>query len=399
MKIAICMMRCLGVGYGSVKAAVNLANELVKRNNDVSFLCYDETQEKLEFKLDPRVYFFNLAKVRPVRLLKVSKIIIKILYNIPSILPFFLYKHIGESLYQLRWFIQENIAPVWAWKIAFNRGGYDVVSVHGSDAISIVPFAVNTKRTKLIITLHSRPQAEIEGFSLNKIIFRAKVKGLNRANKITVLQKKFIAEARGYCQDTKKLVYIPNFIYEFTRDRHKHIGNHVNIIAIGNLVKEKNFDILIQALAIVRSDNWSCDIWGKDCGEKETLKKMIEKNKLENRVFLKGFTNSIEKEIEKAHVIIQPSLFEGFPLAVSEAMARGVVPIGFSSCSGINDLISDHYNGLLSKENDAAGLARLIDYLIGNPELYVKLSRNAVESIRKYNPESIMPEWEKLIHE
>lgn len=392
-------MRCLGVGYGSVKVAVSLANELAKRNNDVSFLCYDETQEKLEFKLDPHVYFFNLAKVRPIRLLKVSRLIIKILYNIPSILPVFLYKHIEEPLYQLRWFIQNNISPFWTWKIAFNRGGYDVISVHGSDAISIVPFAVHPKKTKLIITLHSQPQAEMERFSLNKVILRAKVKGLNKANKITVLQKKFIAEAGKYCKDTEKLVYIPNFIYEFTGNHHKHIEDHVNIIAIGNLVKEKNFDILIQAFTMVHSDNWSCDIWGKDCGEKETLKKLIKKNKLEKRIFLKGFTNSIENEIEKAHLIIQPSLFEGFPLAVAEAMARGVVPIGFSSCPGINDLISDHYNGLLSNEEDAAGLARQIDYLIENPELYAQLSMNAVESVKKYSPESIMHEWEKVINE
>jgi glycosyltransferase involved in cell wall biosynthesis len=393
------MMRCLGVGYGSVRAAVNLANELAKRNNEVSFLCYDKIHEKLEFKLDPRVHFFNYAKLHPVRLLKISRLTIKIIYNIPSILPFFLYKHIGEYIYQLRWFVQENIAPFWAWKIAFKRGDYDVVSIHGADAIPIIPFAVNTKRTKLIITLHSRPQVEMERFSLNKIILKAKIKGLNRANKITVLQKKFIAEAEKYCKDKEKLVYIPNFIYEFTGDFYKHIDGHVNIIAIGNLVKEKNFDILIQAFTMLQSDDWSCNIWGKDCGEKETLIKLIKKNKLEKHVFLKGFTNTIEKEIEKAHIIIQPSLFEGFPLAVSEAMSRGVVPIGFLSCPGMNDLIYDHYNGLLASEENATGLASQIDYLIRNPKLYAQLSKNAVESMKQYSPKYIMPVWEKLMHD
>lgn len=401
MKIAICMMKCLDVGYGSVKSAVTLANEFAKRGYDVSFVCYDKPGGRLEFPLDPRVKFRNLATFEPRNSLRVLRAVVKVLYNVPSFLPVFLYERIAALLYSIRCYILNSFAPFWSWHWLLHNRRYDVVSIHGSDAIAVIPLAVQKKWSKLVITLHSMPKAEIEMFSFGRIPSIMKRIGLGRADTITVLQKEFIEQTYVYCRyhNKKRIVCIPNIIYESTKTRERRLGKHVNFIAVGSLVKEKNFDILIEALSLIDYKEWSCNIWGQDSGEMSNLRELIARLNLDQFVFLRGFSNEIEQEIDKADFIVQPSYFEGFPLAVAEAMTMGVVPIGFASCPGINNLIEDSVNGLLVVGNNALDLSRAIETILRNPNLYKYLSRNAIKSMQKYTPQSVMPKWEQIINE
>jgi len=245
------------------------------------------------------------------------------------------------------------------------------------------------------------PKAEIEMFSFGRIPSIMKRIGLGRADTITVLQKEFIEQTYVYCRyhNKKRIVCIPNIIYESTKTRERRLGKHVNFIAVGSLVKEKNFDILIEALSLIDYKEWSCNIWGQDSGEMSNLRELIARLNLDQFVFLRGFSNEIEQEIDKADFIVQPSYFEGFPLAVAEAMTMGVVPIGFASCPGINNLIEDSVNGLLVVGNNALDLSRAIETILRNPNLYKYLSRNAIKSMQKYTPQSVMPKWEQIINE
>jgi len=389
------MIDCLGRGYGSIRAATNICNELSKKYS-VTFVYYDEkVDDQLEYKLNNKVNILNIYKNKKFHTEKLMLFVLKSVNMITKMLPYYLYKKIDEKKSRIYWYFVFFLHNYLCWKYYFTYNNFDTISIHGSNAIPIIFFAAR-KRTRIIISLHSTPEAEIVTLSSSKFEIALKKKSLNRVDAITVLQDSFISELNKYTKNTK-IYQIPNFI-----NRNKHFiipkGNN-NIIAVGSLVKEKNFDILIIALHKIRNLDWRCDIWGKDCGEFYNLKHLIGRLGLTEKIILKGFTNSIYDEYLNYEIIIQPSFFEGFPLAVIEAMSTGLVPIGFKACPGINNLIVHGYNGFLASQNTVGSLAYIIEYVLKNKNIRQKISLNARNSINAYSNELILQKWERIINE
>jgi glycosyltransferase involved in cell wall biosynthesis len=87
----------------------------------------------------------------------------------------------------------------------------------------------------------------------------------------------------------------------------------------------KGFDILIKAFALFARQNkeWRLNIVG-DGPEKENLQKLINDNKLSDRVTIYSFTKDIQKFYSSASVFVLSSRWEGFPLVIMEALAHGL---------------------------------------------------------------------------
>jgi glycosyltransferase involved in cell wall biosynthesis len=82
-------------------------------------------------------------------------------------------------------------------------------------------------------------------------------------------------------------------------------------------------------------------------------------------------------------IFVFPSILEGTPLAVQEAMASGMAVITTETC-GMIDLIEDNFNGLLIPTGDSEALANLIWKLSQNPELIARLGRAAQDTMRRF---------------
>ncbi len=96
-------------------------------------------------------------------------------------------------------------------------------------------------------------------------------------------------------------------------------------------------------------------------------------------------------------VLALPSLVEGFPLALAEAMACGL-PVAASDCSaGVRELVTDEVTGLLSVRGDAASLAARLDELLGDEDLRRRLGAAARERMAAYRVEPIVDRWERLL--
>ena len=102
--------------------------------------------------------------------------------------------------------------------------------------------------------------------------------------------------------------------------------------------------------------------------------------------------------LNDASIFAFPSLFEGFGLALGEAMSKGLPSVGCLDCSAVNDLITNEKNGLLvnpTPREFADALLRLMD----DYDLRVKLGTQARKDISKYSPEKIWSTWHDLIEE
>ena len=82
-------------------------------------------------------------------------------------------------------------------------------------------------------------------------------------------------------------------------------------------------------------------------------------------------------------IFVFPSLFEGLPIVLLEAMATGMPVVTTETC-GMKDVVEDDYNGLLVKPADTAAFVAATERLIKLPELRARLGRAAQETMKRH---------------
>ena len=145
--------------------------------------------------------------------------------------------------------------------------------------------------------------------------------------------------------------------------------------------------------------NWELVLWGAKEGEAffKQMELIISAHGLQDRIYFAGSTNNVEEALASCDIFAFPSAYEGFGLSLGEAMSKGLPAVGFASCSAVNELIIDEYNGILC-EDGADSLAQGLKKLMSNQELRVEYGANANKSMKVYAPDRIWDEWEQLLN-
>ncbi len=221
---------------------------------------------------------------------------------------------------------------------------------------------------------------------------------LSNKSIIQVLTDEYVPEIKKIIPNSR-IVSIPNPV-EINRECSDL--NTPLIINVGTLTTRKHQDLLISAFALLHKEfpSWKIELWGESglrTSNEKLLNHLIQKNNLSNVVSICGTTNNVSSKLSSASIFAFPSTQEGFPLALLEAMSAGLACIGLVSCPGVDGLIVNEQNGLLSKDNPedfAACLKRLmIDY-----ELRKKLSKNARATVLKFSPQTVYDMWKDLLY-
>ncbi len=192
--------------------------------------------------------------------------------------------------------------------------------------------------------------------------------------------KNFIIE--HFKINSKKIYILPNFI-DISLFRPIPTKRKEKIILfIGRLKEEKNLANLIESFKYL--ENYSLDIIGEG-SQKPSLKVLIEKLALQSRIrFLGSFPNSeIPKILNQYHLFILPSLWEGNPKVLLEAMSCGIACIG-SKTPGIQEIITHKKNGYLCNF-DSKSIAESIKRVYEDIELRKTFGKNAREYVINNN--------------
>jgi glycosyltransferase involved in cell wall biosynthesis len=172
------------------------------------------------------------------------------------------------------------------------------------------------------------------------------------------------------------------------------------VVAAGRLTLQKGFDLLIEAFAEVAAahGDWRLRIFGSGelAGE---LEAMIAGRGLGGSVELAGATNELGAEMAKASIFALSSRREGFPLALLEAMSKGLAVVSFDCPTGPADVIDDHANGILVPHGDARAFAAALRELIEDEPLRRRLAAAAAVTAREYRIDVVGRRWEALIAE
>ena len=150
------------------------------------------------------------------------------------------------------------------------------------------------------------------------------------------------------------------------------------IVSVGRLHPQKGFDLAIDACALLvkRGRNVRWFVLGEG-DERERLEKRIRELGLEGRFVLLGVKANPYPYMRQADLYVQPSRFEGKPIAVDEAKMLGL-PILVTDYRAASGQIAHGVNGLIAAMEPgaiAAGIERLMD----EPELRVRLRRNLAQ--------------------
>lgn len=168
-------------------------------------------------------------------------------------------------------------------------------------------------------------------------------------------------------------------------------------LAVGRLAEQKGFDYLIDAWKIVneKHPDWSLDIFG-DGELKQQLLKQIERNNLQGKIIIHQPTKEIEKTYNEHSIFVLSSRFEGFVLAIIEAMASGIPCVSFDCEYGPRQIINHGENGFLTPLENVEQLAQHIIKLIENEDLRKEFSQKAVISAQRFSLDKIMIQWKEL---
>lgn len=138
------------------------------------------------------------------------------------------------------------------------------------------------------------------------------------------------------------------------------------LLYAGRLASEKGLPVLFQALTELAAQGraWQLTVLG-DGPERARLEQMARELGLAERVRFEGYVSQagVADHLREADVFVLPSLAEGVPVSLMEAMASGV-PVVATRVGGVAELVEDGESGLLVPPSDAPALqAALLRYL------------------------------------
>jgi glycosyltransferase involved in cell wall biosynthesis len=153
------------------------------------------------------------------------------------------------------------------------------------------------------------------------------------------------------------------------------------LLAVGTLERHKGHHVLLDALDRLVSRGpgtpWKLIIAGGRGGDQhESMLEYVRTHGLGDRVRIVLNRNDIGDLLALADVFVMPSLWEGLPMAVLEAMVAHKAIVA-TAIAGIPEAIVDGREGLLVRSGDAAALADALHVLMADPQRRVALGEAA----------------------
>lgn len=213
----------------------------------------------------------------------------------------------------------------------------------------------------------------------------------------------------------EKLVYISNGVNvdRFKPPEGDEHRSAKNVCFVGRLEKQKGVEYLLEAIDIVRTKENDVRLFVVGDGQlKTTLEYLCKKLKLEDHVVFVGFTHDVLPYYKNAQIFVLPSISEGMPLSLLEAMSCGL-PVVATRVGGNTEIldsnlgtgeaiVSDYHigeNGILVNAGDAKGLAEALLKILKDEGLSKRLGGKAREIIeKKFSQEKVLQGYINLYY-
>lgn len=351
----------------------NLCFELVKNGNEICVISYGDIKEDCNYPFPIK----RISRKTPflLRLLKFTYQVIKIGKNCDV----FYVDHYGFPAALVNLFLRKpmiiRICGDFAWEYACR---------HKLTTENINEF--QNKKHSLSVEIMKAIQ-----------YFYTK-----RANRVIVPSNYLKSIVSGWGIPSHKIDIVYNALREADfrislsqAEARKEIGANSGMLmlVIARLVPWKGIDGLIKILPRFNKETQLMVVG--DGPDMPRLRNLVYSLGMGKQVIFKGqiLHHRVSLYLRAADIFMLPSLYEGLPHTILEAMIVGI-PIVATNIGGIPEIIEDGKEGFLFEPGDSSGLEKLINRLAGERFTTLRLVNNAKEKIKQFNWDTLA---EKII--
>ena len=175
------------------------------------------------------------------------------------------------------------------------------------------------------------------------------------------------------------------------------------LVGVARLADNKRIHKVLEAMSLLRRRHPQLRLeWvGADFGGlREGLERRVAELGLRGRVIFHGAASddALRSLLERAHMFVSASSYEGFGLSTIEAMSAGTVVV-VTRVGAHPDVVNDGVSGVLV-EKDASGLSsRIESVLLMKPEQLAGMGRAAREATKRFSWNQVAPRYEQLYRE
>ena len=256
--------------------------------------------------------------------------------------------------------------------------------------LTLLPLFINflkKSETKIILRISGFPKLKL----LRKIMWKISSKNIFKVTCPSEDLKKQLILQRIFTED--KIFFLPDPIIkvsEFKKDllENDELSKKKYFISAGRLTHQKNFSYLIDEFYEFTKINFDYDLYIFGEGEdRKKLQKQIDKKKINNRVFLKGYTKKINSYMKNAEAFILSSLWEDPGFVLIEAAMNNLFIISSNCKNGPTEFLNDGEGGILFKSNNKNAIYdELKNFLkIRSYKIYLSKIKAAKKNCKKYS--------------
>lgn len=261
--------------------------------------------------------------------------------------------------------------------------------IHLMTSVPFILFLIFNFKTKILFRVSGRPKLNF----FRSLLWKISNKSVSMVFCNTSDQRHELISKKIFPESKVKVLYDPVFSIKEVLNQRKlnSIDKNFqknNIIMVGRLTKQKNFEIFIKASEYLYKNNllkFNTYIFGS--GEnKEKLEQLIRKYHLEKNIFLMGSKKNIHKYYSLSKLFILTSLWEDPGFVLIEA-ALNDIPIISSNCkNGPKEIIKGEDGGILFENNNINDLRDKIIKFLNLNEFEIKKKKIiSKKNIKKYS--------------
>lgn len=219
-------------------------------------------------------------------------------------------------------------------------------------------------------------------------------------------QKEWLTKEYGINED--KIIVVPNGIdkgYIESELKEHREDEEVLITFLGRFERYKGMHDVLYAMAKLRRQKrplpkFKFLMMGRQAPYANTLKSIVEKEKLENYVeFWFSPTDEERDEIlyKQSQIFILPSKWEATGIVLFEAMAKGNVVISTLQNEAVDLIVKPGETGYSYSYGDEDKLAEILRTLLEDFELRQNIRRNNLQYVKKFTWNSVFPKYENMV--
>lgn len=281
------------------------------------------------------------------------------------------------------------------------RKKIDIIHVpYTSNSSLIYPILISKKIFKLyyIITIHGGGMHPWKRKTLQKSFFQKSSDIVAVSN---IIKEEY--ESRTNRKIKTILPLIPfnksTIPKDELRNRYGFKISDTIILSLGSIKKIKGSDVLLKSFLqldkkYIEKYNLKL-LYVGDGPMKQSLEKIV--NKKDFHKYVKFYGKLPYEQVSEVYKLVDiyviPSLFEGTPKSLLEAMYNGLPIIG-SDTNGINNIINDGENGLIFKVSSDKDLVIKLKQIIENEKLREELGKDAITHVKNnYDYKTTLSEY------